>query len=108
MQIRGVKFIPVLYLAIIIAFTVGLLAQPMSTIDTVQNLEIARAQDLALANAKEIAVLQSSIADLQGSYNRGVGVGAGLGLALMLMQIFQIVSVAVKRGSEGPKLKDKY
>ncbi len=103
------KLVPWLSLIILTFFTVGLLAQPISTIDTVQNLEITRAQDLAIVNSKRIDALTGMVTDLQGSYNRGVGVGAGIGLTLILMQIFQIVSSASRRSSDGGlKLPGKF
>ncbi len=89
----------------IVMFTVGLAAQPLSTIDTVQNLEISRAQDIGETNSKRIDVLASSITDLQGSVNRGIGIGIGIGLTMTLLQIVSIVS---NRRNDGPRLKERY
>ncbi len=89
----------------IVSFTCGLAAQPLSTTDTVQNLEIARALDNSLDNSKRIDALASSITDLQGSVNRGIGIGIGIGLTMTLLQIVSIVS---NRRNDGPRLKERY
>ncbi len=102
------KLIPWLSLALIALFTLGLLAQPISSTDSNQNMEIARSQDLALSNSRRIEALEGKLADLQGSYNRGIGIGAGVGLTLALMQIFQIAALAFRRTNDGPRLKERY
>ncbi len=99
------KLTAIIHLIVIVGFTVGLAAQPISTVDAVQNLEISRTQDSVVTNSKRIDALAASVEDLSASVNRGIGIGIGIGLTMTLLQIVTLVS---GRRNDGPKLKDRY
>ena len=77
----------ILYLAIVFEFTMIAAGQQLSTIDTVQNLEISRTQDTVANNEKRIDALAASVTELSGSINRGTGIVIGIGSTLTLLQI---------------------
>ena len=81
------KFIAGLYLAIVLGFTMIAAGQQLSTMDTVQNLEISRTQDGLAANEKRTDALAASVGELAGSINRGTGIVIGIGSTLTLLQI---------------------
>lgn len=67
-------------------------AQPLSTMDTVQNLKITEVEDLAVANGQRIKELETSLSDLNASVNRGTGAVIGFGMALTLLQALQMLA----------------
>lgn len=81
------KFVAGLYLAIVFMVTLSAGGQQLSTIDTVQNLEINRNQDRIQENEKRIDALSLSVSELAGSINRGTGIVIGIGSTLTLLQI---------------------
>jgi hypothetical protein len=94
-----VKFAALMYLALILGFTLVANAQQLSTIDTVQNIQINRAQDLGIENSRRIDSLASAVSELSGSINRGTGIVVGIGSTLTILQIIQMLIVR-KRGEQ--------
>lgn len=78
------------YLVLVLWMTVSAFAQPLSTIDTVQNLEISRAQDAINESQRRIDTLASAVSSLSGSIDRGTGIVIGIGSTLTLLQIIQM------------------
>ncbi len=93
------KTIAILYLAIVVGFTMVAAGQQLSTIDTVQNLEISRAQDSVAINEKRIDALSASVSDLTGSVNRGTGIVIGIGSTLTVLQIVSMFMARRQRES---------
>lgn len=87
------------YLLIVLGFTFVANAQQLSTVDTVQNIEIKRAQDVGDENSHRIDNLSAAVTDLSGSINRGTGIVIGIGSTLTILQIIQMLIVR-KRGQQ--------
>lgn len=85
------KIIALAYLVIVLAMTIVANAQTLSTIDTVQNLEISRAQDLGAENSKRIDSLSAAVSQLAASIDRGTGIVEGIGCTLTVLQVIQMI-----------------
>ncbi len=93
------KFVAGLYLVIVLFFTMVAAGQQLSTIDTVQNMEISRTQDSLVTTDKRVDALASSVAELAGSINRGVGIVIGIGSTLTILQIVSMFMARRQRES---------
>ena len=85
------KVCAVLYLIAVSSLTFIAFSQPLSTIDTVQNMEIARTQDEVVAVEKRVDNLAASVVQLSATIERGTGIVIGIGCTLTLLQIVSMV-----------------
>lgn len=80
-----------LYLVLLIAATIVAAAQPITRTDTMQNMEIAKAQDMAISNSKRIDALAASQIEMQMYINRGIGFVVGISGLLTILQIMALL-----------------
>lgn len=106
------KTVSILYLALLLTGTLVAVAQPITTLDAIQNLKLSQVEDLAVANGKRIDVLTANLADLRSSVDTSRAWIIGFGSCLSVLHLWLTISVRKQSGGNGNgsgyRLKDKY
>lgn len=103
------KTMSIAYLILILTATLVAIAQPISTVDAIQNLKLSQVEDLAVANGRRIDVLASNLSDLRSSVETSRSWVIGFGCCLTTLHVLQMLNGRRKsNGSAEPRLKDRY